>query len=188
MRRIGQIVGGRAEEGPKNTYQGDDDRRGLCRVLRHGYIARNSPSSSSRLKTSSTIGGPSYRIHNIKKRYAQWEVVDNHGRGTCRRMLYQERMRRVDDRIFAAFDFPDCGQIRAKRPVSTTPMPALNLMNGKSDEFGFKTAVDETTVYDFNATLLHMMGLHHERLTYYYDGLERRLTSVHGEVVRDVLA
>ena len=44
-------------------------------------------------------------------------------------MLYQERMRRVDDRIFTAFDFPDCGQVRANRPVSTTPLQALNLMN-----------------------------------------------------------
>lgn len=78
-----------------------------------------------------TIGGPSYRIHNVKKRYAQWEVVDNHGQQTWRRMLYQERMRRVDDRIFTAFDFPDCGQIRAKRPVSTTPLQALNLMNSE---------------------------------------------------------
>ncbi len=76
-----------------------------------------------------SIGGPSYRIHNVKKRYAQWEVVDNHGRETWRRMLYQERMRRVDDQIFTAFDFPDCGQIKAKRPVSTTPLQALNLMN-----------------------------------------------------------
>jgi hypothetical protein len=76
-----------------------------------------------------TLGGPSYRIHNVKKRYAQWEVVDNHSDETWRRMLYQERMRRVDDRMFTAFDFPDCGQIRAKRPVSTTPLQALNLMN-----------------------------------------------------------
>ncbi len=59
---------------------------------------------------------------------------------------------------------------------------------GESDEFGFKTAVDKTTVYDFNATLLHLMGLGHERLTFYYNGLERRLTSVHGHVVDDVLA
>ena len=44
-------------------------------------------------------------------------------------MIYQERMRRVDDRIFTAFDFPDCGQVRSKRPVSTTPLQALNLMN-----------------------------------------------------------
>ncbi|MDA0812149.1 MAG: DUF1553 domain-containing protein, partial [Verrucomicrobia bacterium] len=66
---------------------------------------------------------------NVKKTYAQWEVVDNHGPETWRRMLYQERMRRVDDRMFTAFDFPDCGQVRAKRPVSTTPLQALNLMN-----------------------------------------------------------
>ncbi len=76
-----------------------------------------------------SIGGRSYRIHNEKKTYAQWEVIDNHGPETWRRMLYQERMRRVDDQIFTAFDFPDCGQVRAKRPVSTTPLQALNLMN-----------------------------------------------------------
>ena len=45
---------------------------------------------------------------------------------------------------------------------------------GESDEFGFKAAVNETSVYDFNATLLHLMGLNHERLTYYQNGLERR--------------
>tara|TARA_R110002096_G_scaffold11515_7_gene42351 strand:- start:261 stop:3005 length:2745 start_codon:yes stop_codon:yes gene_type:complete len=80
-------------------------------------------------KLDPTLGGRSFRIHNVKKTYAQWEVVDNFGEETWRRMLYQERMRRVDDRIFTAFDFPDCGQVRAKRPVSTTPLQALNLMN-----------------------------------------------------------
>ncbi|MEP4079550.1 PSD1 and planctomycete cytochrome C domain-containing protein [Haloferula sp.] len=83
--------------------------------------------ASGKLDTS--LGGRSFRIHNVKKTYAQWQVVDNHGPETWRRMLYQERMRRVDDRIFTAFDFPDCGQVRAKRPVSTTPLQALNLMN-----------------------------------------------------------
>ncbi|MFT5091812.1 MAG: hypothetical protein ACI93T_000627, partial [Porticoccaceae bacterium] len=78
-----------------------------------------------------TIGGRSYRIHNEKKTYAQWEVLNNHGPKTWRRLLYQERMRRVDDGIFTAFDFPDCGQVRAKRPVSTTPLQALNLMNSE---------------------------------------------------------
>ncbi|RMF88147.1 MAG: DUF1553 domain-containing protein, partial [Planctomycetota bacterium] len=76
-----------------------------------------------------SIGGRSYRIHNVKATYAQWEVVDNYGPHTWRRMLYQERMRRVDDKMFTAFDFPDCGQVRAKRPISTTPLQALNLMN-----------------------------------------------------------
>ena len=59
---------------------------------------------------------------------------------------------------------------------------------GESDEFGFKAVTDKTTVYDFNATILHLMGLDHERLTYYHNGLERRLTNVHGHVVKDILA
>ncbi|MCH9652470.1 MAG: DUF1501 domain-containing protein [Planctomycetes bacterium] len=59
---------------------------------------------------------------------------------------------------------------------------------GESDEFGFKALVNPTTVYDFNATLLHLMGLDHERLTFYHNGLERRLTNVHGHVIEDVLA
>jgi hypothetical protein len=59
---------------------------------------------------------------------------------------------------------------------------------GESDEFGFEAAVDKTTVYDFNATILHLLGLDHERLTFYHNGLERRLTNVHGHVIKDVLA
>ncbi len=78
-----------------------------------------------------TLGGRSFRIHNVKKVYAQWQVIDNHGPDTWRRMIYQERMRRVDDHIFTAFDFPDCGQVSPKRPVSTTPLQALNLMNSE---------------------------------------------------------
>lgn len=59
---------------------------------------------------------------------------------------------------------------------------------GQSDEFGFKVAADPVEVYDFNATVLHLMGLDHERLSYYHNGLERRLTNVHGHVIKDVLA
>ncbi|MBT6770639.1 MAG: DUF1501 domain-containing protein [Opitutales bacterium] len=59
---------------------------------------------------------------------------------------------------------------------------------GESDEFGFKAAVDPTSVYDFNATVLRLLGLDHERLTYYHNGLERRLTNVHGQVVKEVMA
>ena len=76
-----------------------------------------------------SIGGPSYRHSQCQETLCAVKVVDNHSQSTWRRMLYQERMRRVDDRIFTAFDFPDCGQVRAKRPVSTTPLQALNLMN-----------------------------------------------------------
>jgi hypothetical protein len=59
---------------------------------------------------------------------------------------------------------------------------------GESDSFGAKAAVNPTSVYDFNATILHLMGLDHERLSYYHNGLERRLTNVHGHVVKEVLA
>lgn len=58
---------------------------------------------------------------------------------------------------------------------------------GASDEFGFKAAVDPTSLYDFNATILHLMGLDHERLSFYHNGLERRLTNVHGHVIKDIL-
>ncbi len=58
---------------------------------------------------------------------------------------------------------------------------------GESDEFGFKAAVDPIEVYDFNATILHLMGIDHERLTFYNNGLERRLTNVHGNVVHELL-
>lgn len=58
----------------------------------------------------------------------------------------------------------------------------------ESDESGFKAAVNETSVYDLNATLLHLMGLNHERLTYYHNGLKRRLTNVHGRLIQDVLS
>lgn len=97
-------------------------RRVEAEVIRDSILQ-----ASARL--DETVGGPSYRIHNVKERYAQWQVLDNHGTETWRRMLYQERMRRVDDQMFTAFDFPDCGQVRAKRPVSTTPLQALNLLN-----------------------------------------------------------
>ncbi len=60
--------------------------------------------------------------------------------------------------------------------------------HGESDEFGFKAAVDPVEIYDFNATILHLLGLDHEQLSYYHNGLERRLTNVHGHVIKEVLA
>jgi uncharacterized protein (DUF1501 family) len=59
---------------------------------------------------------------------------------------------------------------------------------GESDNFGFKSVKGRSSVYDFNATILHLMGLDHERLSYYHNGLERRLTNVHGHVIKQVLA
>jgi hypothetical protein len=45
-----------------------------------------------------------------------------------------------------------------------------------------------TTIYDLHATLLELLGLDHQRLSYYHNGIERRLTDVHGSVMRQVLA
>ncbi|NNE90143.1 MAG: DUF1501 domain-containing protein [Verrucomicrobiales bacterium] len=59
---------------------------------------------------------------------------------------------------------------------------------GATDEFSYKAAENIVTVYDFHATILHLLGLNHERLTYYHNGFERRLTDVHGHVIRDILA
>jgi hypothetical protein len=59
---------------------------------------------------------------------------------------------------------------------------------GATDEFGYKAVQDPVTIYDLHATILHLLGLNHERLTFYHNGIERRLTDVHGSVIREVLA
>ncbi|MEI6232388.1 MAG: DUF1501 domain-containing protein [Planctomycetota bacterium] len=59
---------------------------------------------------------------------------------------------------------------------------------GATDEFGHKAVENVTTIYDLHATLLHLLGLNHERLSFYNNGIERRLTDVHGHVIKDILA
>jgi hypothetical protein len=59
---------------------------------------------------------------------------------------------------------------------------------GATDEFGHKAVENVATIYDLHATLLHLLGLDHERLSYYHNGIERRLTDVHGHVLHPILA
>ena len=59
---------------------------------------------------------------------------------------------------------------------------------GETDELGFNVARDKVHVHDFHATLQHMLGFDHEKLTYRFQGRDFRLTDVHGHVVRDILA
>ena len=59
---------------------------------------------------------------------------------------------------------------------------------GATDDLGYKAVDKITTIYDLHATILHLLGLDHERLTFYNSGIERRLTDVHGHVIKDVLA
>ncbi|MEX2168295.1 MAG: DUF1501 domain-containing protein [Pirellulales bacterium] len=60
-------------------------------------------------------------------------------------------------------------------------------VHGATDEFGFRAVENRVHVHDLHATLLHLMGFDHEKLTYRYAGRDFRLTDVHGKVVREVL-
>jgi hypothetical protein len=61
-------------------------------------------------------------------------------------------------------------------------------VHGATDDFGFKAEENRTSVHDLHATMLHALGLDHERLTYRYGGRDFRLTDVHGSVMHDILA
>ncbi len=60
-------------------------------------------------------------------------------------------------------------------------------VHGETDEFGFNVSRDPVHVHDLNATLLHLLGVDHERLTYRFQGRDYRLTDVHGNVVTEIL-
>lgn len=59
---------------------------------------------------------------------------------------------------------------------------------GETDEFGFKAVENKVHVHDLHATILHLMGLDHERLTYHYAGRNYRLTDVHGHVINKIIS
>ncbi len=59
---------------------------------------------------------------------------------------------------------------------------------GTTDEIGWKAVENPVPWHDFHSTVLHLMGIDHERLTFYHNGIQRRLTNVHGHVLKEVLA
>jgi uncharacterized protein (DUF1501 family) len=59
---------------------------------------------------------------------------------------------------------------------------------GASDEFGMHAVENPVHVHDLHATILHLLGLDHEKLTYHYAGRDFRLTDVHGRVVKEIIA
>lgn len=61
-------------------------------------------------------------------------------------------------------------------------------VHGATDEFGFRAQENPVHVFDLHATILHLLGIDHERLTYRYAGRDFRLTDVHGDVVRNIIA
>ena len=62
------------------------------------------------------------------------------------------------------------------------------VIHGESDEWSFKAAKNPTYCYDVHATVLHLLGIDHEKLTFRHNGIDRRLTDVHGHVIKELLA
>jgi hypothetical protein len=61
-------------------------------------------------------------------------------------------------------------------------------VHGATDEFGYKAVENPCMIYDLWATVLHLLGLNHEKLTYRYSGRDVRLTDVSGVVLKEILA
>ncbi len=59
---------------------------------------------------------------------------------------------------------------------------------GETDEFGFKASLNKMHVHDLHATILHLLGLDHKRLTFRHAGRDFRLTDVYGRIVREILS
>ena len=59
---------------------------------------------------------------------------------------------------------------------------------GSTDEFGWNAEEKRMHIHDFHATLLHLMGIDHEKLTYRYSGRDFRLTDVHGNIAHEIIA
>ncbi|MGB3585136.1 MAG: DUF1501 domain-containing protein [Tunicatimonas sp.] len=59
---------------------------------------------------------------------------------------------------------------------------------GQTDEYGYRVVENKVTIHDLHATMLHLLGIHHEQLTFHFSGRDIRLTDVHGHVMHDVLA
>ncbi|HEY7155197.1 MAG TPA: DUF1501 domain-containing protein [Gemmataceae bacterium] len=62
------------------------------------------------------------------------------------------------------------------------------MVYGETDEFGYKAVANKVEIHDLHATLLHLLGVDHKRLTVRFGGRDMRLTDVHGEIIKDILA
>jgi hypothetical protein len=59
---------------------------------------------------------------------------------------------------------------------------------GATDHYGYQAVENAKSVYELHATILHLLGLDYEKLTYRFNGRDMRLTDVHGKVIREILA
>ena len=67
------------------------------------------------------------------------------------------------------------------------PIPAVRQSPEDDSAWGYQAEEGKTYCYDFHATLLHLLGIDHERLVYRQNGIDRRLTDVHGHIVSEIL-
>jgi uncharacterized protein (DUF1501 family) len=91
--------------------------------------------------------------------------------------------RTASSKLLGRDHFPDCFTMMM---AGAGVKPGL--MYGESDELGFSVARDKVHIHDLQATILHLLGFDHEKLTYRFQGRDYRLTDVHGHVVKDILA
>jgi len=61
-------------------------------------------------------------------------------------------------------------------------------VHGATDEYGYFTVENKVHVHDLHATILHLLGMDHKKLTFHFSGRDMRLTDVHGNVVQEILA
>jgi uncharacterized protein (DUF1501 family) len=60
-------------------------------------------------------------------------------------------------------------------------------VHGETDEFGYKAVKDKVEIHDLHATMLHLLGVDHKKLTFRFGGRNMRLTDVHGELIKEIL-
>jgi len=155
------------------------------------------------LWSGGTFGGPTWDAHD--------DVSKNHG-GEAQRidrpvagLLRDLRQRGLMDDTLVIFSSEfgrtpfaqsDAGKVGKGRDHNAGGFTAWlagaglkpGTAHGQTDAFGYRAVDSAVSVADFHATILHLLGIDHERLTYYHDGIRRRLTNVHGRVVREILA
>ena len=78
--------------------------------------------------------------------------------------------------------------IRVASPSGWPAAAQAGHTHGETDDFCYNIVRDPVDVYDLNATILHLLGIDHKRLTFEFQGRDFRLTDVHGTVVKDILA
>ena len=127
-----------------------------------------------------------------RRRLAEMEEEEAQGRAPARDP-WQELLEGGDPRRVEASAALGRSKGRDHHPQAFTMWFAgggvkLGSVVGETDEFGFGSIQDECHVHDLHATILHLLGLDHEKLTYRFQGRDFRLTDVHGKLVKGILA